>query len=295
MRRAWKGLVWVAPMALLAVNCAVSAGAQTAAPVRIPSPWAALRAGIDSLLDDPAFANAQWGVLVVDPVRGDTLYSRNAGKLFMPASNQKLLTGAVALTRLGPAYQWPTLLATNGRVRRGTLAGDLRVIGAGDPSLSDAMRGDVRAAFDTLARALKAQGITRITGRLVHAGDALPGDSYGFGWAHDDFDEPYSAPVDELMLNEGIATVVVTGGARAGRPARVTVRPAAGAVRVRSRVRTVAAARDAARVRVAFDSGAYVLTGTLAPRDSAVLTLAIREPGRAWLGALREALARAGV
>ena len=39
-----------------------------------------------------------------DAATGDTLYSHNAGKLFMPASNQKLLTGATALAQLVSAY-----------------------------------------------------------------------------------------------------------------------------------------------------------------------------------------------
>ena len=63
-----------------------------------------LRALIDSMADSPAFANAHWGILIVDPASGDTLYSRNAGKLFMPASNMKILTSAVALTQLGRDY-----------------------------------------------------------------------------------------------------------------------------------------------------------------------------------------------
>src|SRR5512144_1060296 len=63
-----------------------------------------LRAAIDSMTDAPEFANAHWGILIVDPERGDTLYSRNAGKLFMPASNMKIFTSAVALARFGPDY-----------------------------------------------------------------------------------------------------------------------------------------------------------------------------------------------
>ncbi len=267
-----------------------------AARATVPSPWTALRAGIDSLLDDPSFSNAHWGVLIVDPVRGDTLYSRNAGKLFMPASNEKLITGAVALARLGPSYRWTTLLAARGRVKAGTLEGDLLVIGSGDPSMSDAMRGDVRASFDSLAEALKAVGVRRITGRLVHAGDAMPGDIYGLGWAHDDFDEPYSAPVDELFFNEGFARVIVRGGAKVGRIAAVTVLPAAGAVPMRSLVRTVRTpVAPADRPQLAWEDGAYVVRGALAPRDSAMFAVAIRDPGRAWLAALREALVRRGV
>ena len=260
------------------------------------SPWATLRAGIDSLLDDPAFASAHWGVLIVDPARGDTLYSRNAGKLFLPASNQKLVTGAVALARLGPAYRWTTVLAPRGRVARGVLRGDLLVIGNGDPSMSDAMRGDVRASFDSLARALRVAGVRRITGGLVHAGDALPGDPYGFGWAHDDFDEPYSAPVDELFLNEGFARLVVRGGVRTGARARFEVTPSLGAFPVRLAVRTAAGPVAAlARPRVAFEEGAYVVRGTLRPGDSVSFALAIREPARAWLAAFRDALVRQGV
>ncbi len=55
---------------------------------------------VDSLVSQPAFRNAHFGVLVVDPANGDTLYSHNAGKLFMPASNQKLITGPSATHRL---------------------------------------------------------------------------------------------------------------------------------------------------------------------------------------------------
>ena len=64
-----------------------------------------LRHYVDSLTDAPEFSNAHWGILIVDPSTGDTLYSRNAGKLFMPASNMKILTSSTALAQLGPDYR----------------------------------------------------------------------------------------------------------------------------------------------------------------------------------------------
>src|ERR1043165_4773616 len=101
----------------------------------------ALRRSIDSVVNAAEFANGHWGVLVVS-TRGDTLYSHNAGKLFMPASNQKILTSAVAFTQLGPDYRYRTIFVAHGAIEGGVLNGDLGVVGRGDPSISDHMRGD---------------------------------------------------------------------------------------------------------------------------------------------------------
>src|SRR6476661_6275153 len=109
-------------------------------PASAPSPAAAssrvaLRQFIDSLVDVPEFRSTNWGLLVVDPGRGETLYARNADKLFMPASNMKLVTGTTALAQLGPDFRWSTTLFARGRVRNGTLRGDLVVRGNGDPTV----------------------------------------------------------------------------------------------------------------------------------------------------------------
>ncbi|HTD84925.1 MAG TPA: D-alanyl-D-alanine carboxypeptidase, partial [Gemmatimonadaceae bacterium] len=73
--------------------CATVRGA-----VKPGSSRAELRHLIDSLTTQTEFRNAEWGVLIVNPRTGDTLYSKNAGKLFMPASNMKIITSAAALT-----------------------------------------------------------------------------------------------------------------------------------------------------------------------------------------------------
>lgn len=186
-----------------------------APPTVVPAPnattWSSrteARAAIDSMVNDPQFRNAHWGVLIVDPASGDTLYSRNAGKLFMPASNMKILTGSTALVQLGPDFRFITRFATNGAIRNGVLNGDLIVIGRGDPSFSDAMRGDYRRAFDAMADSLNALGIHHVGGGLRRAGNAFPDDQYGFGWQLADAEYPYGAGVDELYTNEGFTKVM---------------------------------------------------------------------------------------
>src|SRR4029078_5488323 len=81
---------------VLAVSILLLACRQPAAVARRPGSISAgrdasLRAFIDSMTDAPEFSNAHWGILVVDPERRDTLYPRNAGQLFMPASTMKML------------------------------------------------------------------------------------------------------------------------------------------------------------------------------------------------------------
>ena len=169
------------------------------------SPRSELRHEIDSLTSQPVFRNAQWGVLIVNPRTGDTLYSKNAGKLFMPASNMKIITSAAALTLLGPEYQYRTTFLTDGEVRDSLLDGSLLVIGRGDPTVSDRMRGTATTVMDGLADSLRAHGIRQISGSLARVGNAFPDSIYGYGWEWDDLGEYYGAGVDELIFNEGMA------------------------------------------------------------------------------------------
>lgn len=261
-----------------------------------------LRSAIDSATASPEFANMHWGILIVDPARGDTLYSRNAGKLFMPASNQKLLTGAVALAQLGPDFRYATVFAGRGPVRAGVLRGDLLVFGRGDPTVSDGMRQDAMLPLLEVADSLHARGIRRIAGRLVAAGDALPGPVHGFGWGWDDLDYPYSAGVDELLFNEGITRVVVTAGVREGAPATVRTAPTTSfpAVRVTARTTPRPAEGDtlpATRITARVDSvgGGILVEGSIAVGDSTDETVAHRVPNDHYLAALRQALAARGI
>ena len=178
------------------------------------SPRAELRHLIDSLTAQPEFRSAQWGVLIVNPRTGDTLYSRNAGKLFVPASNMKIITSAAALTLLGPEYTYKTTFLTNGERRDSLLDGDLLVIGRGDPTVSDRMqglimhdrmRGLATTVMDALADSLRAHHIRQIGGAIARVGNAFPDSIYGSGWAWDNLGEYYGAGVDELIFNEGMA------------------------------------------------------------------------------------------
>jgi serine-type D-Ala-D-Ala carboxypeptidase/endopeptidase (penicillin-binding protein 4) len=103
------------------------------------------------------------GAYVVDLGSGRVLYSRNADKALAPASNEKLLTTATALIRLGQDTTLDTVVrAAPDAVLQpdGTLEGDLILVGAGDPSLDD-------VAMRDLVSQLRGRGIRRVTGAIV--------------------------------------------------------------------------------------------------------------------------------
>jgi D-alanyl-D-alanine carboxypeptidase/D-alanyl-D-alanine-endopeptidase (penicillin-binding protein 4) len=280
----------------------------------------ALRAAIDSLADAPEFHNAFWGILVVDPERGDTLYSRNAGKLFLPASNMKIVTSAVALEQLGPDYTYRTTLVARGSLRDGTVTGDVGVIGRGDPTVSDHMWGDAMIPLRALADSLAARGVKHITGRLVAAGNAFPDPVLGFGWSWDDLESSYAAGVDELLFNEGFSEIRVHGGASPGDSAGVETKPARTFPIVRAHVVSIAPppacplpAADSAAAPPCSNAtsplarrreltavkdtvrGDVSVTGDIVAGDSATLEVTHRDPDLAYLAALTEALRDRGI
>ncbi len=107
---------------------------------------------------------ADTGAYVVDLTSGRVLYSRKATTKLAPASNEKLFTTAAALRRFGADGTLSTTarLAEDAAVSAaGTLAGDLYLVGGGDPSLND-------VALQGLAGAIvKQTGVKSVTGGVV--------------------------------------------------------------------------------------------------------------------------------
>ena len=95
---------------------------------------ASLADRIAEITGTSAAERAFWGIQVVDLEDGRIVYSKHEHKLFLPASNGKLFSTALALSRLGPQYFHTTAVVSNAAVDAdGTLEGDLVLLGGGDP------------------------------------------------------------------------------------------------------------------------------------------------------------------
>ena len=300
----------------LALTAALAGcGGARATPSPAPAgPPPVTRAGltrmIDSMVNAPEFRTALWGVLIVDPESRDTLYAHNAAKLFIPASNQKLVSGSVMLEQLGPEFRFRTTFAAHGAIANGTLNGDLAVIGRGDPTMSDRMQKDAMTPLRAIADSLWERGIRRITGNVVAVGNAFPGPVAGAGWGWDALNGASFAGVDELLLNEGLSTFRVRPGTNIGDLAVVETRPSLTFPNVRVVATTVArdtsttpvAARGprsgtGTRVSAYHDTltSAVIVRGQIAIGDSATITLPQHDPNTAFVAALAEVLTQRGI
>lgn len=173
---------------------------------------------IDSILDDSALSACIIGVEVRSLGGGTTLYQRNSGKLFHPASNMKLLTTSTALELLGPDYAFRTLIRSDSSIRDGVLQGDLRIQGSGDPLLKT-------SDLDSLARGVLQRGISTISGDIVGDVSAFDTLSWGAGWMWDDEPDADEAFISPLTVNDNSVEVIVSPGRRSGDPALVTLSP----------------------------------------------------------------------
>jgi D-alanyl-D-alanine carboxypeptidase/D-alanyl-D-alanine-endopeptidase (penicillin-binding protein 4) len=269
---------------------------------------------IDSMVSAPEFRTALWGVLIVDPEARDTLYAHNAAKLFIPASNQKLVSGSVMLEQLGPEFRFRTTFAAHGTIANGTLNGDLAVIGRGDPTMSDRMMEDAMTPLRAIADSLWQRGIRRITGNVIALGDAFPGPVAGAGWPWDGLNGASFAGVDELLFNEGLSVFRVRPGTNVGDPGVVETRPSRTFPSVRVVASTIARDTTAAsaagrggpgggrggtgtRVSAYHDTltSAVIVRGQIAAGDSATIRLPQHDPNTAFVAALAEALAERGI
>ena len=102
---------------------------------------------IEKVMNRPEYRHSRFGIEVFDIDQGRSLYRVNADQLFIPGSTTKLLTVATALTLLGPEYRFHTRVFRGGRLEHGRLKGDLVLVAAGDPNLSNRIQADGTLAF----------------------------------------------------------------------------------------------------------------------------------------------------
>ena len=195
-----------------------------------------LASRLDQIISAPVLSHAFIGMEVVRLSDGKILYGHNSERLFVPASNMKLFTSALALSKLGADYRLTTQIGAQVPIdAAGTLPGDLELIGGGDPSLSGRTYPYNKAAganavysfgpIEELADQLIARGLKRIAGNVVGDDSRYVWEPQPAGWSTDSATREYGAPVSALILHDNSFAFTLRPAEHAGDAARIALAP----------------------------------------------------------------------
>jgi D-alanyl-D-alanine carboxypeptidase/D-alanyl-D-alanine-endopeptidase (penicillin-binding protein 4) len=284
----------------LLVSCAAKTPESSPAPApgNPADALAAFRSELDLIFDDPNFRDAFWGVKIQSLETGEVLYERNPTKLFMPASNQKIVIAAVALAWLGPEYRFKTSLHTVGPMEDGRLKGDLVVVGSGDPTISGRYHdGDPLLVFRQWAERLDQAGVRVIEGNIVGVDDAFDDKRLGPGWAWEDLSSgsKYTAEVSGLQFNDNLVDLVIQPGMEPGDAVEVRVDPPTDYVTIESHLSTVGGPGGFTLVRQ-LEGNRFRLEGTVKASPYGFnRTVAVFNPTRFTVQVLKDVLEDEGI
>jgi D-alanyl-D-alanine carboxypeptidase/D-alanyl-D-alanine-endopeptidase (penicillin-binding protein 4) len=209
-----------------------------------------LKHRVDARLEAPPFNRQLWGIALLDE-NGRVLYGRNESRLFIPASNTKLVVTAVAAALLPPEWRVKTSLY-GGPVVGGVLQGDLLLYGRGDPTmnrrcyatdttLAGVCDTDPFARLRQLVDSLRARGVRTIAGDIIGDGSYFEPTLVHPNWEAFDLNWWYAAPVSGLGWHDNSIDFDWQPGASPGSPAQITMTPDLGDIAFENRTVTIPA------------------------------------------------------
>ncbi|WP_254015210.1 D-alanyl-D-alanine carboxypeptidase/D-alanyl-D-alanine endopeptidase [Limnofasciculus baicalensis] len=260
---------------------------------------------IESITNRPEFRYARWGILIQTQFTQAILYSHDRDRYFIPASNIKLLTTAAALHRLGANFQIrtsvygsnteinllpsPPLPLIPNQVTEKTIK-LLRLVGRGDPSLSDSQLRD-------LAQQLKRRGISHIQELRVEEG-YFSQPTINQTWEWGDISTDYGTSVNSLILNQNAASLTLSPQSL-GQPLQVTWGDAIAGAQWNIENNTVtseANSSDFIEISGILGKPILQLRGQLPVNGEAITTaVAILDPSEYFLAHFQNILATEGI
>ncbi len=281
----------------------------------------ALQQELARLFLDSSMQHVLWGVRIESLSRKELIFKQLSEKNFIPASNQKLLTVAAALTYLDTAFRYTTSVFAKGRIARysdssAALHGDLIITSNGNPCLSgkwlepeNPVAPSATKFFEGIADSLLKAGIHVIKGDLIGddsafepsqtAQDWFGGDGdYAAGLEWDDLSYGMAAPVSALSFNENSIFVQVFPSDTVGKRPIVILSPATGFVSIQNNAVTSAKhSRRTLMITRAIGSNTIVISGELpiSQKRGYSEKIAIEKPAMYLLTVLTEVLSHKGI
>ena len=231
------------------------------------------------------------GVKVQDLTTNKTLYTKNANRLLIPASNFKLFTAVATLSYLGPNFHYRTQIFTDAkRIRKGKVRGNIYLKFSGDPSLTNE---DLYGLIESLAKL----GVKTIQGNVYIDDSVYQQKRFGRGWDQDDYPKCYSAPVVGDTLDRNCLKVTLTPARRVGRLAVINPKEVMRFTPLKNQIVTKRASRKQCKIDVRLTKQKeFALTGCIRKNTSArAISVAIKDPNVYVRSRIKKALKEQGI
>jgi len=306
-RAALLGLMVCAAMALLTAGAVGSPAGPLPKGAASDAETAKLRARIETLLGTAHSERGYWGVLIANRDTGETLYSLNPDHFFTPASNAKIFTTSLALATMGPDYRFRTTLESPGVFGTdGRLAGNLVLVGRGDPDLSNRrfpydkkveFDGPVDKVLAEMADAAVAKGLKEVDGDVVADDSYFPYDPYPAGWNVGDLFFRFGAPVSAIAFNDNAVSVYMRPGAGPTDAPSIAVEPAGASDTFGVELQTVGSSDKSGFAVVRQpETNFLLLRGAISPGHAPMrIDIAMPDPARTAAAELKSLLEARGV
>ena len=249
---------------------------------------------INEIIDRPELRRYRWGIVVQGLGGTNQLYNRDGDRLFIPASNIKLITTAVALRQLGAAtrlrtsvYQLPSIGNSS----------NLLVVGRGDPSLTV-------TGLQSIAGQLKQRGIKQIS-QINFDDSYFRGEQINGDWEWGDLSTDYAPAINSSIFNQNSNPLIVSPQ-QIGMPLRYTWKnPSLNNWQVENQSLTVPASQISSvnafssavpEVIAIFGKPTIRLTGKLALNAVPTqIDLPVLNPAESFVSAFRQSLTKAEI
>lgn len=158
-----------------------------------------------------SFADAT-GVCIIDLATGSIITDINKDRQFIPASVTKALTSATVLCLNDSTERFITPVAAIGPIKNGTLDGNILINCVGDPTINSRHLKEACGFADSVASALCALGIKRITGRVIVDEAEMGPCDIPPGWMSADLTQKYGAQLFGANYADNLVTLALPSG-----------------------------------------------------------------------------------
>lgn len=228
-----------------------------------------------------------YAIEVIEPNSGSVIYSHNAHKPLLPASNMKVVTTATALKCLGADFEYKTRVGLQNRA--------LVVLGSGDPLLGDKST-DARSErpngwiFEKIVAALRAQNIAEVNDILLDT-TIFDDQRVHPSWPARDYNKWYACEICGLNFNDNCIEV---SAANVGGNVVISVEPKTSFVQFINEIEPVTGGETAIGTNRTTQPNKLTLFGKCRNKEGP-FRVAIEQPAAFFGFCLAENLARAGI